>query len=186
MAKSSVSCSDPFQQTYHQRIKSRRKTDPRLTFLDNFLDRAIQFLPASEKKSRFDIEVVHILESGAVHGPVSCNDKKDFDQAIGLGAPKDRIGTVILVEDILYDVIEHLGITYNIPPEFFVLHLRNTEDYQTGIYIPTHSPEIELLSSYFANAPFYSLQLQRYYPLPGGVEELHMLRKTKTNGESPN
>ena len=186
MVKSSISTVNIHQQTYHQRIKSRRQRQPGLAVLDGFLDAAIQFLPSSNRRSRFDVTVIHVLNSGTVYGPTVCSTKADFDQAVGIGAPADRISTVILVEDLSYDVVDHLGITYNMPPEVFAVHLRETEAYRTGVYMSPQSPDIEMLPSYIAKAPFYSLRLRRYYHFPGGLKEAQKLRSEETNSKGLN
>ena len=183
MAKSAVSPPALSQQTYHQRIKSCRQVKPGLALLDSFLDVALHFPSPLERRSRFDIEVAYVLSSGIVHGPTKCNNKRAFNQAVGADAPTDRISTIILVEDLSYDVIEHLGINYNIPPEFFAIHLVETEAYRTGVYVPPRSPTTTWLLSYIAEAPFYSLRLHRYYHFPGGLKEAQRLRSSETNGE---
>ena len=124
-----------------------------------------------------------MLSSGKAQDPQRCSDQKELNRIVDFDAPTNRISTFIFVEDLSYDVIEHLGITYDLPPEFFALHVRETESYRTGVWAPRRSPDINWLSSYIAGAPFYSFKLRRYYYFPGGIKEVQKLRSTATNGE---
>ncbi|MCJ1354028.1 MAG: hypothetical protein MMC33_004015 [Icmadophila ericetorum] len=172
--------------SYHKTIKEKLRQRPGLAVLDGFMDNALKTVtvpPRRSLKSMFDIQVIHILESGALDGPVKYADgeKKKFEDAVKQGFPEKRVGTFILGEDLSYDMIETLGITFDLPPSYFALHLKDTEAFRSSVYKQPESPDIDLLPSYYGKIPFYSFQLCRYYCFPEGISDIQKTRKESSN-----
>ena len=180
----SVSPSPINPSVYHERIQTQLKQRPGLAVLDGFMNNALRTVqppPQRSLKNVFDIHVIHVLNDGEVDGPVPHGDQLTFQSAMKHGLPRERIGTFVLVEDLSYDMIETLGTTFDLPPSFFALHLKDTEPFRSGKFLAPESPDIDLLPSYYAKIPFYSLHMCRYYPVLGGIPELQTLRTKNTN-----
>lgn len=166
---------------YHNDIKSKKLRRPGLEILDIFMDseRKASIHPALQPVRAFDVNIIHILDSGEVREQGKCDTRRSFD--VAMKAAPDRISTLILVENLSPAAIETLGNAFDLAPEFFALHLQGTQCFSTGEWLPSKYPELELLPSYCKKAPFYSLHFCRPYQFPGGLEEVKTLRKTETN-----
>src|SRR5437762_1313235 len=140
------------RESYRQRVRKQVPKRPGLAILSRFMDES-----QPEKVSQnFDIDVIHILESK--NEKKKCGDKSQLELAVGLEAPKNRISSFILVEDLSCDVIEALGSIFNLNPEFFALHLQGSQYFRDGKWNPPEVSELIALQSYYQKAPFYSLQ----------------------------
>ncbi|KAI9766655.1 MAG: hypothetical protein M1839_004795 [Geoglossum umbratile] len=159
---------------YHAMINDRLEEMPGLTILD-------QLMQQKSKKGFFHIQILHVLESGELFPPPEtreyCSTPEEFHHTFS-GAPFNRIGSFILVDNISAEVVETLGSRFNLRPEFFAIYLRETQNYREGRFRPSKHCELEILPSYYREAPFYSLELCRPYPFPGGMDEIAEMRKS--------
>ncbi|KAH0538895.1 hypothetical protein FGG08_004551 [Glutinoglossum americanum] len=166
---------------YRRRIKSRLLQSPGLATLDLFMSKGAESPLFLERMHKFNIDVIHILRSGEVCAPIRCRTKDKFDTAISSEVPPNRISTFILAKDLSHIMIETLGTRFNLAPEYFALHLRGIQPFQTGEWRPLMFPELDLLPSYYLKAPFYSVEIYRSYYFPGGLPEIIELRRSETN-----
>jgi hypothetical protein len=132
----------------------------------------------------FNVDVIHISESGVVGALAKYKDTIKFKQAIR-STDKERGSTLIIAEDLSQAIIDALGMQYNLELEFFACHLLGTESFRTGIW---ESPAVRrppcalnVLSDYVRNAPFYTLEFQRLHHFPGGFKKIVDLRSKETS-----
>jgi hypothetical protein len=156
---------------------------PWLEILDKFMHPNEKSL-AVPRMTDFDIEVMHISESGEVDAPIKCVRAADFKQAIGQ-ADKERGGTLVIAEDLSPAMVDTLSLQYNLEPEFFACHLLGTESFRTGMWEsptvrpPPRAPNV--LPDYVRNAPFYTVEFRRPYQICGGLKKIKELRSKETN-----
>ncbi|KAH0538875.1 hypothetical protein FGG08_004531 [Glutinoglossum americanum] len=167
---------------YRDKIRARLREAPGLAILDQFM--RLESPPRFEG-GVFDIDVLHILESGELWPPPgtrgTCSTPEEFCVAIA-EAPPNRIGSFALVDDISPEVIETLGTEFNLRPEFFALHLRGTQCYRSkGRFDSPTYPELEVSPSFLQRAPFYCLEICRPYPFPDGSRGVEEARRSRTN-----
>jgi hypothetical protein len=105
---------------------------PWLQSLHQFMDPTIKgFAMDGDKRMRhFDIEVIHLLQSGKFGSIIECATPPDFEKAIS--ADKEQIGTLVITKGISRAIIEALGTRFELEPEFFATHLAGTEPFWTG------------------------------------------------------
>jgi hypothetical protein len=99
----------------------------------------------------------------------------------GWVAEEDRSGTIIFTEDLSLDMVDVLGTKYSIEPEFFADHLRGSETFRMGKWLPASVRAPKILPSCTRQAPFYSLEFRRPYHLSKGLEDVIDLRSRVTN-----
>jgi hypothetical protein len=163
---------------YHAEIKNRLREMPGLAILDQFMQLKP---PQGFEGGVFSIDVLHVLKSGELSGLVETyRTPEEFHSAIEK-APPGRIGSFALVSDLSSEMIEALGSRFNLCPEFFALHLRETQCFREGKFRRPTCLELDVLPSYFRKAPFYCLEICRSYPFPGGLAEVGKTRASKTN-----
>jgi hypothetical protein len=161
---------------YHAMISDRLEEMPGLTILD-------QLMQQRPTNGSFNIQILHVLESGELFPPKTlecCSTPEEFHHTFS-GAPLNRIGSFVLVDNISAEVVETLGSRFNLRPEFFATYLRETQNFREGRFRPSKYCELEVLPSYYREAPFYSLELCRPYPFPGGLEEIAEMRRSINN-----
>jgi len=131
----------------------------------------------------FDIKVIHFTESGNPDPVIKCSTPEEFKRAVS--EEKERTGTLIVAKGLSRAIIEVLGTTYELEPEFFASHLAGTEIYRLVHYEspllqpPPRSPY--LLPDYIRKAPFYTAEYRRPYHITGGDQIVFKLRATVTN-----
>lgn len=171
-------------------VTLKLKHRPWLDSLNEFLDPSEKSfaVPLDYRLMAFDVEVMHISESGEVDAPIKCKDAVAFKQAIDR-ADKERGGTLVIAEDLSRALIDTLSMQYSLEPEFFACHLLGTESFRTGIWeSPTEQPlprAPNFLPDYVRKAPFYTMEFRRPYYFSGGFKELVDLRSKETSTPRP-
>jgi hypothetical protein len=172
---------------YHDRfVRNNLLHRPWLDILDQFMDpNSNEYAVNLERRMLdFDITVIHISKSGDVESPIKCPNPIKFKDAIS-ETEQERSGTLIITKGISRDMIDSLGMKYELEPEFFASHLEGTESYRQGLWkSPTVKPPPRaphLLPSYLRKAAFYTAQYRRPYHIEGGMDELIRLRSSETN-----
>jgi hypothetical protein len=173
-----VSCSN----YRRERVKPKLLQRPWLGNLDEFLDpdQKCFAVPEKHRLSFFDIKVIHISTSGNISQPIPCENLTQFEHAVGDVDP-ERIGSLILAEDLSQQMIDALGMKYDLEPEFFACHLEGTESARTGRWQRPTVRAPNLLPDCLRTAPFYSVEFRRPYHIPGGLGKCIQLRSTKTS-----
>jgi hypothetical protein len=134
----------------------------------------------SKRMKDFDIKVIHFTESGKSDPVIECSTPEEFKRAVS--GEKERIGILILAEGLSRAMIEVLGTTYELEPEFFASYLAGTEMFRMSQQRgrpPARSPY--LLPDYIRKAPFYTTECRRPYYIEGGEQTALNLRATVTN-----
>jgi hypothetical protein len=138
----------------------------------------------SRRMENFDIKVIHFAESGKPDPVIKCFTPEDFKRAVG-EEMKERTGTLIISKGLSRAMIEVLGTTYELEPEFFASYLAGTEKFRQGRY---ESPLVRplarspyLLPDYIRKAPFYTAEYRRPYHIEGGTQNIFNLRAAVTN-----
>lgn len=175
----------PPSEYHNQYVTPKLKHKPWLGILNEFLDPEEKSfsVPLHHRMSAFNIDVIHISKSGEVDVPVKCKDAVEFKQAISK-TDKEQGGTLIIAEDLSREMIDALGIQYNLEPEFFACHLLGTESFRTGTWEsplvrrPPRAPNV--LPNYIRKAPFYTVELRRPYHFLGGFREIVNTRSKET------
>jgi hypothetical protein len=171
---------------YHERcVKPKFECRPWLDILSEFLDpkNTCFAVPPNHRLLFFDVEVIHISASG-VNTPIKCKNATEFNDAIS-SVDNERIGTVVIAEDLSGAMIDALGMQYELEPEFFACHLQGTQMFRMGHWEsptardPVRAPNI--LPDGRRKAPYYTVEFRRPYHIPGGLTELMQLRSSKTN-----
>lgn len=176
------------QSEYHRRfIEDNLQRRPWLDILHQFMSPNAEGFAVNPKRRmlHFDIKVVHISKSGGIESLIKCLTPTDFDHAIRGEEGIERNGTLIIAKDISQAMIDSLGMSYELEPEFFACHLEGTESFSMGhwqsptVRLPARAPI--LLPDCLRNAPFYTAQYRRPYHIRGGKEEVLKLRSSVTN-----
>jgi len=184
----------------HRNVTPKLSHRPGLAILDKFMDPYnTGFAPPFEqRKSKFDIIVIHIHKNKAVQQPIRCSSYDGFELAMrsrnsgtatytstvqleGWIAEEDRIGTTLFIEDLSLDMIDVLGSTYGIEPEFFADHFRGSETFRACKWLPVAVRAPKILPSCIREAPFYAIEFRRPYHLPRGLEDVIDLHSRVTN-----
>jgi len=137
----------------------------------------------SRRMEDFDIKVIHFTESRKPDSAIKCSTPNEFKRAVR--EEKERTGTLIIAKGLSRAIIEALGTTYELEPEFFASHLAGTEIFRLAHYEspllkpPARSPY--LLPDYIRKAPFYTAEYRRPYHIKGGDQIVFKLRVTVTN-----
>jgi len=137
----------------------------------------------SRRMEDFDIKVIHFTESRKPDSAIKCSTPNEFKRAVR--EEKERTGTLIIAKGLSRAIIEVLGTTYELEPEFFASHLAGTEIFRLARYEspllkpPARSPY--LLPDYIRKAPFYTAEYRRPYHIKGGDQFVFKLRVTVTN-----
>jgi hypothetical protein len=190
----------PLRGYRHRHVTPNLPKRPGLAILDEFMDpyNMCFALPFERRKSKFDIIVVHIHKSEGVQKPIRCPNLERFELAMcpqnsgkdtytsavhleGWVAEADRRGTIIFTEDLSPNMIDVLGMKYGIEPEFFADHLRGSEAFRTGKWLPASVRAPKILPSCTREAPFYAVEFRRPYHLSKGLEDVIDLRSCVTN-----
>jgi len=169
-----------------QYVGPKLKHQPWLDSLNEFLDPNEKSfaVPLHHRMSAFDVDLIHISESGVVDAPIKYKDVAKFKQAIR-SMDKERGGALVIAEDLSRAIIDTLGMQYNLEPEFFACHLLGTESFRTGdwesptVRFPPRAPNV--LPDYVRKAPFYCVEFRRPYHFPRGFKEIVELRSKKTS-----
>jgi hypothetical protein len=131
----------------------------------------------------FDINVIHFTEAGKPDPVIKCGTPEEFKRAVS--EEKEQTGTLIIAKGLSRAMIEVLGTTYELEPEFFASYLAGTELFRLGrsesplVRLPARSPY--LLPDYIRKAPFYTAEYRRPYHIKGGSQVVFKLRSTVTN-----
>lgn len=184
----------------HRHVTPNLLNRPGLAILDEFMDSYNTgfALPFEHRKSKLDIIVVHIHKSEGVQQSIRCLSLETFELAMrpqnsstdtytsavhleGWVAEADRRGTIIFIEDLSVDMIDVLGTKYSMEPEFFADHLRGSEPFRTGKWLPVAVRAPKILPSCIREAPFYIVEFRRPYHLSKGLEDVIDLRSRVTN-----
>lgn len=143
---------------YYDVVRRKLQRRPWLECLYQFMDPGTEgfaMLPSRRMKD-FDIKVIHFTEPGKPDPAVKCSSSEEFKRAVS--EERAQIGTLLLVEGLSRAMIEVLGTTYNLEPEFFASFLEGTESYRQGSYesplIRTPARSLYLLPDYIRKAPF--------------------------------
>jgi hypothetical protein len=190
----------PLSSYRHRNVIPKLSKRPGLAILDEFMDPCNTGFapPFKQRKSKFDIIVIHIHRYEGVQQPIRCSSYDRFELAMrprnystatytsavqleGWIAEEDRIGTTIFIEDLSLDMIDVLGSTYGIEPEFFANHLRGSETFRTGKWLPAVVRAPKILPPCIREAPFYAIEFRRPYHLSSGLEDVIDLRSRVTN-----
>jgi hypothetical protein len=138
---------------------------------------------SSRRMNDFDIKVIHFTESGKPDPVIKCITPDEFKRAAS--EEVKRTGTLIIAKGLSRAMIEVLGTTYELEPEFFASYLAGTETFLLDRYEspllqpPARSPY--LLPDYIRKAPFYTAEYRRPYHIEGGLQMVFKLRVTITN-----
>jgi hypothetical protein len=175
------------EETYYDGIQLKLHERPWLESLHQFMDyNAKGFAMNLVKRMRhFDIEVIHLAESGKFGSIIKCSTVEEFERAVVEEEVKGRTGTLVITKGLSRDMIEVLGSRFELEPEFFSNHLAGTELYRMGLAdsqslrAPPSAPS--LLPAYIKKAPFYAAEYRRAYQIEGGLESIVKLRITETS-----
>jgi hypothetical protein len=172
---------------YYDVVGLKLQHRPWLECLYQFMNPATERFAIRSSSSRrmhdFDIKVIHFTESGKPDPVIKCSTPEEFKQAAS--EEKKRIGTLIIAKGLSRAMIEVLGTTYELQPEFFASHLAGTELFRLCRYEspllqpPARSPY--LLPDYIRKAPFYTAEFRRPYHIEGGDQVVFDRRVTVTN-----
>lgn len=170
---------------YYDLVRLKLQHRPWLECLYQFMNPAIEgfAIQPSRRMEDFDIKVIHFTESGNPNPATKFSTPEEFQRAVS--EEKERTGTLIIAKDLSRAMIEALGTTYKLEPEFFASYLAGTELFRLGRYEsplvlpPARSPY--LLSDYIRKAPFYTAEYRRPYHVKGGEQIIFKLRVAVTN-----
>ena len=170
---------------YYDAVAFKLQHRPWLECLYQFMNPAAEgfAMQPSRRMEDFDIKVIVFTESGKPDPVIKCSTPEEFKRAVS--KEKEQTGTLIIVKGLSRAMIEILGTTYNLEPEFFANHLAGTELFRLGRYDssfirpPPRSPY--LLPEYIRKAPFYTVEYRRPYHIEGGNQMVFKLRVTVTN-----
>ena len=171
--------------TYHNEVvELMLQHRPWLESLHQFMDPNAKGFATNlaSRMKHFDIKVTHFSQSGKPDMVIKCPTPDDFERAIN--KDKERTGSLVIAKGISRAMIEALGTTFKIEPEFFASHLAGTELYRTGRLVspglraPARAPN--LLPDYIRKAPFYTAEYRRPYHIEGGKERVFKLRVVET------
>jgi hypothetical protein len=170
---------------YYDVVGLKLQHRPWLECLYQFMNPATEgfAMQPSRRMTDFDIKVIHFTESGNPDPVIKCSTPEEFKLAVS--EEKERTGTLIIAKGLSRAMIEVLGITYELEPEFFASYLAGTERFRQGHY---ESPLIQstarwpyLLPDYIRKAPFYTADYRRPYHIEGGDQIVFKLRGAVTN-----
>jgi hypothetical protein len=170
---------------YYDVVGLKLQHRPWLECLYQFMNPATEgfAMQRSRRMEDFDIKVIHFTECGKPNPVIKYSTLEEFKQAVS--EEKERIGTLIIARGLSRAMIEVLGTTYELEPEFFASYLAGTELFRQGhlesplIRLPAKSAY--LLSDYIRKAPFYTVEYRRPYHIEGGNQIVFELRATATN-----
>lgn len=164
-----------------ERVEPELLQRPWLESLDRFLDPDQKCFAISETRRQefFDIKVIHISTSGIISPPIVCKNLAEFECSVRDDDP-ERIGSLILAEDLSQQKIDALGMKYDLEPEFFACHLEGTEPARMGRWQRPTVRAPNLLPDCLRTAPFYSMEFRRPYHIIGGLKKVIQLRSTET------
>ncbi len=171
---------------YHDGVvEPKLQLRPWLESLHQFMDPYAKgfAINLGHRMKHFDIVVIHFLKSGKPDSIIECSTPEDFEGAIS--EDKDRTGTLVIAEDISQAMIEALGTSFELEPEFFANHLAGTELYRMGrresatLRALARTPN--LLPNYIRKASFYTAEYRRPYHIEDGQERVFKLRITRTS-----
>ncbi|KAE9367238.1 hypothetical protein N431DRAFT_495528 [Stipitochalara longipes BDJ] len=170
---------------YYDIVGLKLQRRPWLECLHQFMNPATEgfAVQSFRRMNDFDIKVIHIKESGNPDPAIKCSCPEEFKQSVS--EENERIGTLIIAKGLSRSMIEVLGTTYELEPEFFASYLAGTEMFRQGHYesplvrLPARSPY--LLPDYIRKSPFYTAEYRRPYHIEGGFQMVCKLRVKVTN-----
>jgi hypothetical protein len=159
-------------------LLARTRTD--LDPLVNFIKRPLGFR-TKECIEHFDVEFLLVGGEQNALDEIRCCSEDEFHAAATTASGASQLGMVVIVEDLSNTVIEVLGKTFELQPEFFASHLRGSDTFWTGKYQPRSLPYQVLPPSRLRNTPYYTIETRRPYYFEGGWDQTHKLRASGTN-----
>jgi hypothetical protein len=170
---------------YYDAVGLKLQHRPWLECLYQFMNPATEgfAMQPSRRMEDFNIKVIIFTEPGKPGPVIKCSTPEEFKRAVS--KEKEQTGTLIIVKGLSRAMIEVLGTTYKLEPEFFASYLAGTEFFRLGHYEsplirpPARSPY--LLPGYIRKAPFYTAEYRRPYHIEGGSQMVFKLRATVTN-----